>query len=248
MSLWLTGSVAAGYAVTVLGLHRFNVYRKRRRADGFGALGRLDWDCMLGGVVAPNPTGVTGIKVSPPEGGPAPRVLALGRARTADQGVALTRLVKAEADDDAFEAAEFGAVESEWLGLLSQVRDAPSAVLARLEAGQLETAPAAALREWLVLRHRLNAFSLEFIVFSVKQRLAEALARYGEQPFLYFVRAQASGAMGFTHAALDDLARAVYFSGQAEFYVRAVADMPFIEEERPALWRLCQQTLALQRD
>jgi hypothetical protein len=45
-------------------------------------------------------------------------------------------------------------------------------------------------------------------------------------------------------AAIDDLARAVYFSRQATFYLRAVVDAPYIEEVRPVLAYQCRTALA----
>ena len=66
---------------------------------------------------------------------------------------------------------------------------------------------------------------------------------FGDQAALYFIRARASSLLGFTGAVLDDLARAVYFSRQAPFYLQAVTQLSFVEDVRPALVRACQEAL-----
>lgn len=99
------------------------------------------------------------------------------------------------------------------------------------------------LEEHLRLR-AANALSLEWVVFPSKAVLRAALARHGQLPALYFTRAFASSLVGFNTRAIDDLARAVYYSRQAPFYVRAVVDAPFIREQRPALYRECEALAA----
>ena len=72
-------------------------------------------------------------------------------------------------------------------------------------------------------------------------RINRALRRFGEHPALYLLRARASALLGFNAQVVDDLARAVYFSRQAPFYLRVVTQLPFIEELRPALMRACRE-------
>ncbi len=76
-------------------------------------------------------------------------------------------------------------------------------------------------------------------MFATKRRLAAALGRFADAPTLYFARAQASAHLGFNQAVLDDLARAVYFSRQAPFYLRLVTELPWVAEARPALYQQC---------
>jgi hypothetical protein len=245
MSFWMTGGVAFGYAVGVVGLHRLNVYRCRRQANRYPALSRLDWDCLLHGLTAPLPFAGPPAVVTPQEGGPAPQLLAQGHARSLQQLQLLSSVVRGAAvGEQAVVDAGFTSADAAWLLRLAQLRNAPQALLEELASGQPTTAAEVLLREWLTLRDSVTPVSLEWVVFGVKRRLAAALQRFGEHPALYFVRAAASGCLGFTGAVLDDLARAVYFSRQAPFYVQAVVDMPFIEEERPALYRACHQSLA----
>lgn len=219
MSLWLTGGVAVGYATAVVALHRGNVWRLRRQAGGFQALWRQDWDALLAGIAV--------------ESGPSARADALAALRSG-----------ASVQAHALEAAGFGGAELRWLGLLGDLSGRGAQVLATLEATPPTTAAEAYLREHLTLRHRVNPVSLEVVVFACKRRLGQALERFGEQPALFAARALASSLVGFNGAVIDDLARAVYFSREAPFYVRLVADLPFIEEARPSLWAACQQRLS----
>ncbi|MBL8914616.1 MAG: hypothetical protein JNM17_28185, partial [Archangium sp.] len=91
--------------------------------------------------------------------------------------------------------------------------------------------------------HEVNPLNLELVSFGSKMRINRALRRFGESASLYFIRARASSLLGFTQAVLDDLARAVYFSRQAPFYLEAVTQMSFIEESRPALFRACRDAM-----
>ena len=55
---------------------------------------------------------------------------------------------------------------------------------------------------------------------------------------------RASSLVGFNRAAIDDLARAVYFSRQSPFYVHAVLESPFLQEARPELVFQCRHSLS----
>lgn len=222
MSLWLTGGVAVGYAVAVVGLHRGNVWRLRRQAGGFEPLWRLDWDTLLAGVGGG-------------DGGPRDPLLAALRQGATVQEAALA-------------AAGWGGAELRWLALLGRLSTEPAAVLDALVAAPPTTAAEAYLREHLTAQLKVNPLSLEVVVFASKRRLGQALERFGEQPALFAARALASSLVGFTGAVIDDLARAVYFSREAPFYVRLVAGLPFIEEARPSLWAACQQRLSASPD
>ena len=127
--------------------------------------------------------------------------------------------------------------------VLTLVRKDPARALERLRSGELRTAAELYLREHLELSLNINAFNLELAVFSTKRRLNLGLLRFGEHPALFYVRAQASSRIGFNRATIDDLARAVYFSRQSPFYLRAVVETPYIEEVRPALAQQCRQAL-----
>jgi hypothetical protein len=240
MSLFLTGGVALAYAAGVIGLHRYAVHRRREGAQRFATLDWLDWDTLLSGLL-PSAAG-DGARPAPAprEGGPPPRLL---RAATgdADQVTLLAALVSgAPVTTAEIARARFTGGEARWLELLAAVRRAPRDVLATLEQAPAEAVAQVYLREWLVLTHTATPFNRELLVFSAKRRVNDALDRFGDHPALYVIRARASGVLGFTAAALDDLARAVYFSHQAEFYVQAVLQLPFIEDARPALVRACR--------
>ncbi len=140
----------------------------------------------------------------------------------------------------AIERAPLSDGEARWLELLATFRSEPDRVLDALFAAPPETVAQLYLREWLVLEHRVNPLNLEFASFSAKLRINRGLRRFGEHHALYFIRARASSLLGFNAQVVDDLARAVYFSRNAPFYLDAVARSPFIEEVRPALTRACR--------
>lgn len=245
MSLYLTGGVALAYAAGVVTVHRVALARRRRLADGYPTLRWLDWDALLTGVLPEAPR-VERPLSEPVEGGPPPRIL----ARPPEHEVKLLEaLIKGlPVQLEAFQEANFSGGEAKWLGLLSRVREEPRLVLEELEAGVPNTAGEAYLREWLTFEHLVNPLNLELVTFSSKRRINLALRRFGDQPALYFVRARASSMLGWNQAVLDDLARAVYFSRQAPFYLKAVTAMPFVEEVRPALVRACQEALDREHD
>lgn len=168
----------------------------------------------------------------------------LARERSAKVQV-LEALVKGTTwSAQAFEQAAFSGGEARWLELLADLREAPRQVLEELEATSATTPAEAYLREWLTLEHEVSPLNLELVTFSSKRRISRALQRFGHDSALYSVRAKASSLLGFNNAVLDDLARAVYFSRQAPFYLEAVIQMPFIEEARPALLRACKEAKA----
>ena len=240
MSLYLTGGVAVAYAVGVVSVHRVAVARRRKLAHGYPTLRWLDWSALFQGVLpAAEP-----VKRSLPtalEGGPAPQVLARALSREVELLEGIVRGTPLQLE--AFQEASFSGGEARWLGLLSRVREEPRRVLEELEATPANTAAEAYLREWLALEYDVSPLNLELMTFGAKRRINHALRRFGDQASLYFIRARASSLLGFTGAVLDDLARAVYFSRQAPFYLQAVTQMSFVEDVRPALVRACQEAL-----
>jgi hypothetical protein len=247
VSSLLAGGVAGLYIFGVIGVHRLNVRRQRLAAGGFRALRWLDWDALLSGLEPPLPSGVPrpSPELSAPGvygGGPAPELLASpplpgGEARR----LVLTQLVAGHAPSPAvLESVGFSGGQVRWVEILSLLIQSPDRALERLESGEPGTPAELYLREHLALTHRTNGLNLEVSVFASKYRLTHGLTRYGERPELFFVRALASALVGFNQAAIDDLARAVYFSRQAPFYVRAVLETPYLAEARPALVQQCQ--------
>lgn len=243
MSLYLTGGVAVAYAAGVVTVHRVAVARRRALAHGFPTLRWLDWSSLFEGVLPPA-TRVVRPLPSAIEGGPAPQILAREKSREVAllEAIVLGTPVQLEA----LQEASFSGGEAQWLGLLSRVREEPRRVLEELEGTPPNTAAQAYLREWLALEHEVTPLNLELMTFGAKRRINKALRQFGDQAALYFIRARASSLLGFTQAVLDDLARAVYFSRQAPFYLQAVTQMSFVEDVRPALVRACQE--ALDRD
>jgi hypothetical protein len=240
MSLLLTGGVALAYATGLVGVHRFTVFRRRARAQGYATLRWLDWDTLLAGVL---PAAATVVErgLVPAQGGPAPRLLQRAPSPQADL---LCALVEGRAvPSGAFEDASFSGGEARWLELLSELREAPTRVLEQLKRAPTATVAEAALLEWLVVEHEVSPLNLEFAAFASKRRLGKLFRRFGDQPALYFARARASGLLGFTAAVLDDLARAVYFSNGEPFYLEAVTQLAFVEDARPALMRACRDRL-----
>lgn len=130
-----------------------------------------------------------------------------------------------------------------WLETLALFHRDPDAALRKLEAAHPASAQELYLREYLRLTRTTTAMNLELQIFASKRRIAVALSRFGDAPCLYFVRAMASSMVGLNRQAIDDLARAVYFSHQHPFYVQAVLDSPTIAEARPALAFLCRQAM-----
>jgi hypothetical protein len=245
MSLYLTGGVALAYAAGVVTVHRVALARRRRFADGYPTLRWLDWDALLEGVLAPEAS-VERPLPPPVEGGPPPRVLARPPGHEAKLLEALVKGLPVQLE--AFQEAQFSGGEAKWLGLLSRVREEPRQVLEELEDRPGSTLAEAYLREWLTFEHLVNPLNLELVTFSSKRRINLAIRRFGDKPALYFIRARASSMLGWNQAVLDDLARAVYFSRQARFYLQAVTSMPFVEEVRPALVRACQEALEREQD
>jgi len=153
------------------------------------------------------------------------------RLRAAAQGFAALRALDAEFLDAAADEALNG-----WR---QAAPTAPADVFEELRA-QATTAGRLYLREHVRLTQLTTFFNLELAVFSAKRALGAGLRKHGDVPALYYARALASSLVGLNRPAIDDLARAVYYSQQAAFYVRAVLDTPYIEEVRPALVYQCR--------
>jgi hypothetical protein len=246
VSLLVAAGLGAAYVGGVIGLHRLNVWRQRNAAGGFTTLRWLDWDTLLHGLLPKGPEAAAK-SPEPVEGGPPTPLLSHVPAPEAKaRHELLCALVTGHRlDEPAFEAAGFSGGEAQWLALLSRTREEPEEVLDKLDgAAALETPAQIYLREHLFLSLRVHPFNLELASFGSKRRLMRGLDRFPEQPALHFVKARASSLIGFNGAVLDDLARAVYFSRQSQFYLRAVVDMPWIGEARPALLHQCRAALA----
>jgi hypothetical protein len=232
--------VAVAYAAGVVTAHRLTVARRRALAHGYPTLRWLDWDALLHDVL-PASERVERSAPAAPEGGPAPRVLLRAASRELEL---LDALVAGKpVQSEAFGEASFSGGEARWLGMLSWIRDEPQRIHDELAAREPNSAAEAYLREWLTLEHEVTPLNLELVSFGSKMRINRALRRFGENAALYFIRARASSLLGFTQTVLDDLARAVYFSRQAPFYLEAVTQMSFIEDSRPALFRACRDAM-----
>ena len=235
MSVLFAGTVAVAYATTVIGLHCLNVRRMRAQAGGFPTLQRLDWQSLLAGLI---PASKGTIADGPEELPPLLRGAAPKGAEA--RHAMLTAIVSGSTvDPDRFESVGFSGGESQWLTTLALVLPKPQHALDRLFSSRPGTSAEVYLREHLFLRHRVNPLNLELSVFATKRRLAGALGRFADAPSLYFARAQASAQLGFNQAVLDDLARAVYFSRNAPFYLRVITELPWVGEARPALYQQC---------
>ncbi len=241
---WVSG-IAAAYAASVVGYHRWRVLRQRAEAGGFPTLGRLDWDTLLSGLL-PEQSADGFEAPSPEEGGPAPVVLrAAPTSATQARHDALCALVSGiPLTTQAIDSAGFSGGEARWLSTLVRARHEPDKALDDLESVPAATLAEVYLREHLFLHTQVGPLNLEWAIFNSKRRLLGALRRFKDAAPLYFVRARASALLGFNRMALDDLARAVYFSRQTPFYLRAVLDAPYVHEARPALVQQCRQALS----
>ncbi len=242
-SFLFAGGVACAYVASVIGLHRLNVWRQRKQAGGFRTLDWLDWDTLLEGLLPP-PELPGAFEGRPFGGGPAPSLLS-GRPEPAHSArrELLSALVQGISIGEEQLSHAFSGGQLEWLATLRHVSAQPERALERLKAAELSTAAELYLREYLRLSLEVNPLNLELAVFSTKRHLTQGLERFGEHPALFFVRARASARIGFNQSAVDDLARAVYFSRQAPFYLLAVTETPYIEEVRPALVQQCRRAL-----
>lgn len=204
----------------------------------------LDWDSLLAGLL---PAGAPHEKKGKRAlgGGPLPALLerACSPAEKARFDCLAAIVSGAEADEEPLLEAGFSGGQARWLVLLSRLAKTPEAVLLELERVEPQSPAELYLREHLRLSLRANAFNLEFSVFASRRRLTLGLVRFGEHPALFFARARSAALLGFNGAAIDDLARAVYFSDQHPFYLRAVLEVPSIAELRPALVQQCTRAL-----
>lgn len=252
MSVILAVTAAGLYAALVVGVHRWNIGRLRARASLL-PLTRLDWDALLEGLL-PSSRGpyLSGVPESLPTGEATPELLrheakdAEPRRRLLAELVAGTPAGLEDLEARA-QAAGFTGGEAAWLRTLASLKVDPLKTIERLEATRPTSAAELYLREYLRLTRETHSGNLELNVFVVKRRVALGLSRFGDAPCLYFVRAFANAQVGLNRAAIDDLARAVYFSHQHPFYVRAVLDSPYIEKTRPALAYQCRHALESQQ-
>ncbi|MFL5320301.1 MAG: hypothetical protein ACJ790_11645 [Myxococcaceae bacterium] len=243
MSVAFAGGVVSGYIAAVVGIHRFNVWRMRRQAEGFVALERLDWDALLSGLL-PDPPRDSKPELLLEDGSPAPLRLSHGDEKKRSL---LRELIvgtsKAPLTDLQLAEAGISGGEATWVRNLWAARHTPHKALAWLEQAKVESAAEVYLREHLTLNLRATVFNREWVSYEVTRRLNEGIARFGDVAALYFVRARAKALVGLNRRAIDDLARAVYFSRQAPFYLSAVLDTPYLQEARPPLVFQCRQAL-----
>ena len=234
-----------GYIGAVIGIHRLNIARMRRSAGGFKVLERIDWEALIAGLIPKAASVAARGTLALSDGSPMPRTLA--ETDDSPRRKLLRQIIigqPSEISEAAAVDAGFSGGEARFVHTLSLVRTAPKRALDVLETMRCDTAPEVYLREHLFLSERVNALNLELSAFNVRRRLRDAIARYGDSPPLYFARARAAAILGLNRRAIDDLARAVYFSQQAPFYVAAVLDTPYIAEARPPLVFQCRQSSA----
>lgn len=241
--------VGLSYIALILFAHRLNVYRLRRASQGFASLDWLDWDTLLEGLLPFPQPGLGAQPVGAPRhGGPWPAVLCRAPEEEArgrfDLVCALVR--GHDVDPEQFEPAGFSGGQARWLKTLAYLNREPERALHRLERADLGTPAELYLREWLELTQNLTPLNLELAVFATKRRLTLGMRRWPQHPALFFLRARASAALGFNQAAIDDLARAVYFGRQSRFHLEAVLAATFIEDARPELWLQCRRIRAQQ--
>lgn len=251
MSVILAVTAAGLYAALVVGVHRWNIGRLRARG-GFGALLRLDWETLIEGLLprpAPSAGWLARVPAQLPDGEPTPELLRREVPLDLEPRRALLAQLVAGSPPDLrefesrAEAVGFTGGETGWLQTLALLKADPEKALERLEGMQPTSAAELYLREYLRLTLLTHSGNLELNVFAAKRRVALALARWGDAPCLYFLRALANSRVGLNRAAIDDLARAVYFSQQRPFFLRAVLDTPYISEVRPALVYQCRHSL-----
>jgi hypothetical protein len=241
MNFWMPTLVAGAYTSSVIAIHRLSLWHRRKRGQGYRSLAWLDWHCLVDGLW----------KVL--EGQPAETVIS-------SQGASIELTVAAAGEEQKRKVivdlvkgvpcserriVEAGFTESDlvWVSLLAQLKDNPDHVIAQLEHGNNSSLRYVYLYNWIELNHQLNGLNLEWKVFQSKVRLGRALDRLGEQAPLYFLRAQAAAELGQNSTMVDELARAVYFSREARFYLEAVQTLELVREERPALFLLCEKGL-----
>jgi hypothetical protein len=247
VSAWFAAGVATAYVGGMVGLHRLNVWRRRRASGGFPVLLWWDWDLLLQGLITPpaadaNPKSL--LHAPPlllPDRAPPPRCLLTvtqDQAARRDALIILVRWPQASGLMPAVSAAGFSNEEQAWISLLVQARNQPLLALGALSKPR--TPAEIYLHELLDLVHQTTPTNLELTVFASKRRLRDALVRHPEASALYYVRALASSLLGANQVTVDDMGRAVYFSRMAPFYREAVLRTPYIEDVRPALVRECR--------
>jgi len=109
------------------------------------------------------------------------------------------------------------------LGALRQLGDAP-----------LRSPAWTALAPHL-LTLRLSLAWMELEEFAARRALRKALAVHPAAPALHLVGAHLEAKLGHPDAAVDWLARALYYANGDPFYARPIAASPYIARRRPAL-------------
>lgn len=249
MNVLVTVQVAIAWTVVLFLFHRLNIQRLRAHAR-LVALRRLDWDSLLDGILptVEDDAARTASEVPPllPDGAPTPDSLRKappeGFERRHALLVALVSGAAIPTPERSFQEAGFSGGEVRWLSVLATAAHSPELALDALERHPPNSAAEVYLLETLRLLHRTHVFNLELQVLGARRRMAQGLLRFGHAPSLHFGRALAASLVGWNHAAVNDLARAVYFSRTSSFYLRAVLDTPFLEEVRPELVHQCRKS------
>ncbi len=248
MSFALPLSVGAAYAFGLVGFHRWNVYRTRRNARFYPTLEWIDWDTVLSGVLS-TPDGMGQPALTPYSGGPSPRALATSSATHRKKHDVLSALVSGNAvHESLWETSGFSGGEARWLQLVGESRHAPELALERMERTPVADVADAYWRTLLSIRLRPSPLNVEWFVFSNTRQVNRWLQRFGDHPGLYFIRAKLASLLGRNAAVLNDLARAVYFSREAPFYLHVVTQSGFVDDVRPALAKACRAALERQGD
>lgn len=109
-------------------------------------------------------------------------------------------------------------------------------LLRRAGATQSYAEPGArALWAHTVLVYFTHPLNLEFALFRTDRLLRRGLSENNNSPLLFYELAHACAHRGRTDEAVDHLARALYFSNGARFYLRPVLEVPEIARIKPAL-------------
>jgi hypothetical protein len=208
-----------GFAAAVFVGYRVALWRQVREVGGLKVLERLHWETLLEELPEPS------------------RQEVLGQLLAGQSAAVL---------EEVWGRSGVSVDPADWIRILVQAVRTPRDALATLRARTGGSAKETYLTWQLTLGHDVGAVLPELTCLRAKHALGQALARFGPLPALFGARALASAKMGRIPAAIDDLARAVYYSNQGTFFLRAVLDTPYIESVRPGLVQRCREALAQQ--
>ncbi len=92
-----------------------------------------------------------------------------------------------------------------------------------------------ALWSHVLLRYFTHGLNLEWRLFQVDRGLRKSLAEHRSAAILYYELAYAAAYRGHSAAAVDHLARALFYAKGDVFYVRAILDAPEVQRIKPVL-------------